>query len=248
METLRIPVRYKKIVSRLSPEEQGFVFVSLLKLASGDDVILPDSLAGDVLEQILRDAKQMENKNTKMSEMSVGELVPANSVSPARVSSESLGNIPGYEGEEEEEITPYNPPPGDPGKKSQKSRSPSSQEVAFEEFWKNYPRKVGKAAAKKSWLKKPPDLATVIAALEWQSKQEQWTRGGGQFIPHPSTWLNQERWADEKPPTEEKTPEDYVPEFMQLGFTKFRRKMTDLLGEEHAQNLSLEVSRLCEKL
>jgi hypothetical protein len=25
----------------------------------------------------------------------------------------------------------------------------------------------------------------------------EWTKDGGQFIPHPATWLNQKRWEDE---------------------------------------------------
>ena len=69
----------------------------------------------------------------------------------------------------------------------------------FESFWSAYPRKVGKDKAWDAWKKKSPDLTTCINALEWQVKQDQWTKDGGQFIPHPSTWINQGRWADEKP-------------------------------------------------
>lgn len=65
----------------------------------------------------------------------------------------------------------------------------------FEQFWKAYPRKVGKLAAQKSWLKMKPDLSEVLNALEWQAKQKQWLDG---FIPHPSTYLNQGRWMDER--------------------------------------------------
>lgn len=66
----------------------------------------------------------------------------------------------------------------------------------FEQFWKAYPRKVGKLAAQKAWLKMTPDLSEVLNALEWQTKQKQWLDG---FIPHPSTYLNQGRWMDEPP-------------------------------------------------
>ena len=38
---------------------------------------------------------------------------------------------------------------------------------------------------------------TIINALIAQKKTEQWTRDGGKYIPHASTWLNQERWNDE---------------------------------------------------
>jgi len=70
----------------------------------------------------------------------------------------------------------------------------------FSEFWKAYPRKVGKATAEKAWakLKVTDELhSTILAALEKHKVSDQWTKDGGQFIPHPSTWLNQRRWEDE---------------------------------------------------
>lgn len=40
-------------------------------------------------------------------------------------------------------------------------------------------------------------LEVLLKALEEQKKSLQWTKDGGQFVPHPTTWLNQERWEDE---------------------------------------------------
>lgn len=78
------------------------------------------------------------------------------------------------------------------------------EEKHFEEFWQAYPRarRVGKGAARRAWAKvaRPAEtLAAILAALEWQSVSEQWTKEGGQFVPLPSTYLNQERWLDEPP-------------------------------------------------
>lgn len=67
----------------------------------------------------------------------------------------------------------------------------------FETFWKSYPRKVGKDAALKAWNKKKPNIDEVLKALEWQTQSAQWLKDGGQFIPHPATYLNQGRWQDE---------------------------------------------------
>ena len=69
----------------------------------------------------------------------------------------------------------------------------------FDIFWKAYPRKVAKIAARQAWAKAKdkPDIAFVVASLEKQKQSEQWTKDGGQFIPHPATWLNQGRWDDE---------------------------------------------------
>lgn len=73
-------------------------------------------------------------------------------------------------------------------------------DARFSEFWKAYPRKVGKATAEKAWakLKVTDELhSTILAALEKHKVSDQWTKDGGQYIPHPSTWLNQRRWEDE---------------------------------------------------
>jgi hypothetical protein len=70
----------------------------------------------------------------------------------------------------------------------------------FETFWKAYPRKVGKDAARRAFDKRKPDDVLVqcfIRALESQSRGEAWRKDGGQFIPHPATWLNEGRWMDE---------------------------------------------------
>ena len=69
----------------------------------------------------------------------------------------------------------------------------------FDMFWIAYPKKVGKEAARKAWAKANPDLATVLNALEWQKVSPQWFKNNGQYIPNPSTWLNQHRFLDEKP-------------------------------------------------
>lgn len=83
--------------------------------------------------------------------------------------------------------------------KANHNQNHNSTSVGFTEFWQAYPRKVGKGAAQKAWDKLKPDLDSVLAALAWQTKQDAWTKDGGQFIPHPGTYLNQRRWEDEKP-------------------------------------------------
>lgn len=69
----------------------------------------------------------------------------------------------------------------------------------FKSFWQAFPRKVGKEAALKAWMKakRKPPLQDILAALESAKQSEQWTKSGGQFIPHPATWINQGRWHDE---------------------------------------------------
>lgn len=70
----------------------------------------------------------------------------------------------------------------------------------FDTFWQLYPRKVGKVKAQQSWKKINPDdelTAKICRAVIQQKYSPQWTKDNGQFIPHPTTWLNQRRWEDE---------------------------------------------------
>jgi len=70
----------------------------------------------------------------------------------------------------------------------------------FDGFWKVYPRKVGKGAAEKVWKRIKPDVelyTIILDAIAKQNKSSQWQRDNGQYIPNPSTWLNEKRWCDE---------------------------------------------------
>ena len=73
----------------------------------------------------------------------------------------------------------------------------------FEEWWSAYPRKTAKGAARKAWAtavkKTTPDIL-IAALLEQRSTLAMDLRPEGDFRPHPSTWLNAERWADELEP------------------------------------------------
>jgi hypothetical protein len=80
----------------------------------------------------------------------------------------------------------------------------------FDLFWKSYPKKIGKVAALKSWKKNNhPSVEKIITAIEIQKSSEQWKKDGGQFIPHPATWLNQGRWDDETAQTEDPIEIEY---------------------------------------
>ena len=69
----------------------------------------------------------------------------------------------------------------------------------FNQFYEAYPKKVGRDAALKAWEKVKPPIDDVIYSLAWQKQSEQWSKNNGQYIPNPSTYLNQGRWKDEAP-------------------------------------------------
>ncbi|WP_434774736.1 YdaU family protein [Pseudomonas oryzihabitans] len=70
----------------------------------------------------------------------------------------------------------------------------------FDQFWAKYPNKTCKAKARAKWDKLNPDdalFAQIMAGLDRQCASAAWVKDGGQFVPHPTTWLNGERWNDE---------------------------------------------------
>jgi hypothetical protein len=74
------------------------------------------------------------------------------------------------------------------------SLKPSSLNTSFDAFWRIYPRKIGKGAAVKAYAKAikkaaPDVILKALQGYKWPDDRE--------FIPHASTWLNGERWADE---------------------------------------------------
>ena len=67
----------------------------------------------------------------------------------------------------------------------------------FDEFWKVYPRKVDKKGSYKAFKRIPniieiaPD---IIASVQEKKGSKQWQ--DSQYIPHPTTYLHQERWLE----------------------------------------------------
>ena len=77
----------------------------------------------------------------------------------------------------------------------------------FEGFWKFYPRGEGRQAAIRAWDRLQPDDELILRigrALTLQKASPEWQAGIG--IPHASTYLNQQRWTDEKRENAEAAP------------------------------------------
>ena len=86
-------------------------------------------------------------------------------------------------------------------KAGNEKKGSKSEEIdkAFEEFWQEYPKKVGKGYAKQCYKKIMPSsslIEKILTAVKLQKASESRKRENGKFIPNPSTWLNQERWDD----------------------------------------------------
>lgn len=73
----------------------------------------------------------------------------------------------------------------------------------FDEFWKTYPRRVGKGAARKAWdkaIKNGADPEEVIWGARRYSTDPRRAAADIRYTAHPATWLNAERWTDEDAP------------------------------------------------
>ena len=73
--------------------------------------------------------------------------------------------------------------------------NPNKLPKGFDDLWKAYPRRVGKGAAVRSYIKVGgqevlPDILKDLKRRVWPDE--------AQYIPHLSTYLNQWRWLDEE--------------------------------------------------
>ena len=109
-----------------------------------------------------------------------------------------------------------------------------SYSKAFDEFWREYPKKVGKGDAWKSWKKIHPDeslTSKMLVAVRFQKDCDQWKKDNGQFIPNPATWLNRAQWEDE-PQSASTSKPSYSFEFLSKPKPVIRPSYEDIKARE----------------
>lgn len=92
-------------------------------------------------------------------------------------------------------------------KNNKKENKKKKENEFFDKFWEVYPRKVDKKKAREKFAKiKPTEelVDTMIKQIERFKQTNDWQKENGKYIPHPSTWLNNNRWEDEIETEEEK--------------------------------------------
>jgi hypothetical protein len=110
------------------------------------------------------------------------------------------GIVPEFRGNERYLFPLLSPAPDAPSEAEKPKKPPSKS--AFEEFWTVYPRKVGKKAAEVAYhalmnRPAPPTIEQLIASVQAHKGTWNWKKENGQFIPHPTTYLTQDRWKDD---------------------------------------------------
>jgi len=72
------------------------------------------------------------------------------------------------------------------------------KKITFEQFYSDYPRKVGRYTAEKSFKRlSVKEKLDAYNGLRKYLKYWKANETDKQFIPHPSTFINQKRWEDE---------------------------------------------------
>ena len=133
----------------------------------------------------------------------------------------------------------------DDNKNKNKSKNKSKEKVQekeklFERFWTAYPRKVAKQTAMRAFEKIDPDeamLETMIAAIGKWKMTDQWNEAGGQFIPHPATWLSQRRWEDELPKPGKTKPTVIAQMYEQRDYSGVQAELMAMQDQEMADFL-----------
>jgi uncharacterized protein YdaU (DUF1376 family) len=86
----------------------------------------------------------------------------------------------------------------------------------FENWWSEYPKKVGKKDCLKKWKSRRLDTIadTLIEDTKKRIKSKKWQDG---FIPNPLTYINGDRWNDElEQQTQTKTPQQIEDEDLKI--------------------------------
>lgn len=83
------------------------------------------------------------------------------------------------------------------GSSKGKTRARKKTEEEFEKFWKECPKKVGKGDARKKYWIARKEVKAELLLIEIKTHAKAMKEVEKEFIPHPATWLHQERYHDE---------------------------------------------------
>jgi uncharacterized protein YdaU (DUF1376 family) len=142
-----------------------------------------------IIERNLKGAKAAAQKAAERAAQGVKRRSPRTLNEPTRNHDGSL------EGSSENTIANL-----EGNQNKNKNISPLPPSGGFDRFWSTWPsspRKVGKAACFKTWLKNGMDehVDRIVSHISRLKTSTQWQTG---FEPAPQTYLNQKRWLDDE--------------------------------------------------
>lgn len=110
--------------------------------------------------------------------------------------------------------------------------------AAFEDFWDAYPRgrRSNKKGCKAKWAAKNLDeiSAVIVDDVKWRAKfDRKWLDG---YVPMPSTYLNQERWEDDRDDFRDKKADPKGHTGSALAFPEVRRAVIGLIRKNWSES------------
>lgn len=81
-------------------------------------------------------------------------------------------------------------------------------EPVFQKFWSIYPRKVGKGAAWRAFVKAAVNTDPDVIVVGAERLAADPNLPPTQYVPHAATWLNREGWFDDPYPERQLSPEE----------------------------------------
>ncbi|MGN0599288.1 MAG: hypothetical protein ACI4JK_05275 [Oscillospiraceae bacterium] len=161
-------------------------------------------------EQVEELTAELEEKRIELAELgSLNALIGR--LGAVTVQNEAAAEKLSAAVEQVDKLSAEKPQPDKPAPKPKKqlSKKADSKKVdnkddppGFTEFWEVYPKKVKRKLAAEKWAKISPDeelKKRIIAAVKAWSRTDEWTKDNGAYVPHPTVWLNGQRWNDELP-------------------------------------------------
>jgi hypothetical protein len=103
-----------------------------------------------------------------------------------------------------------NPTTVNPTPKNTNLENTNSKLALFDRFWELYPRKVGKASARKAFENHLDQALAILGGVDRLANDK--NLPPTEFIPYPATWLNREGWEDEPYPVREQKPHERLAE------------------------------------
>ena len=192
-------------------EQRGLLIMAIFEFRLQGKTVQPLSEAAYMAYHIITGQINRDNKkyiDTCQRRKLYGSLGGKQKVANAILSKQKVANVADTDTDTDTDVEKEIYKEKETSKKTKndgqsEEKRPSVIEQRFNQFWSAYPKKVGKMYAFNCFSKLKPTAELtqkMVDAIAEQKKSVKWTKNKGEFIPNPSTWLNQGRWEDELSP------------------------------------------------
>jgi hypothetical protein len=209
---------FYEAISELNNEQKGVIFDAIC--GYGLDQKLPDvngvekAIFTLIRPQLDANHRKYENGLKGKESGALGGR-PKGSKNPKKTPKKPLANP---------KLTPNVNVNGNVNGNENVNKGGSNYSDEFEEFWKEYPRRIDKKKANKSWLTgiKKTDPSIILAATKQYALECLKNKTETAYIKHPTSWLNGECWNNYNEPTQKLTLELAIDPVMEIHKNQLR--------------------------